>query len=54
MIRVVNLGFGGLSTAKGMIFQFAGMRTGRGRPVRIFFANENRMDSHPVHNFKKL
>ena len=37
MIRVVNLGFGELSTAKGMIFRSAGMRTGRGRPVCISF-----------------
>jgi len=53
MIRVVNLRFGGLSTAKGMIFRSAGMRTGRGRPVRIFFANENRMRSPSGSQFKK-
>jgi len=53
MIRVVDLGFGGLSMANLRIFRSAGLRTGWSRPVCIFFLNENRMHPHPVHNFKK-
>jgi len=37
MIRVVDLGFGGLSTTNLRIFQSAGLRTGWSRPVCIFF-----------------
>jgi len=53
IIRVVDLGFGGLSTANLKIFRSAGLRTGWSRPVCIFFfLNENRMHLHPVHNLK--
>ena len=37
MIRVVDLEFGRLSTANLRIFRSAGLRTGWGRPVCIFF-----------------
>ena len=53
MIRVVDLGFGGLLTTNLRIFRSAGLRTGWSRPICIFFLNENRMHPHPVHNFKK-
>jgi len=37
MIRIVDLGFGGLSTANLRIFRSAGLRIGWGSPVCIFF-----------------
>jgi len=37
MIRVVDLGFGRLSTANLRILRSAGLRTGCSRPVCIFF-----------------
>jgi len=39
MIRVVDLGFGGLSTMNLRIFRSAGLRTRWDRPVCIFFWN---------------
>jgi len=37
MIRVVDLGFGGLSMANLRIFRSAELRTGWSRPICIFF-----------------
>jgi len=55
MIKVVDLGFGGLSTANLRIFRSAGLRTGWGSPVCIFFFKmRTGCIPHPVHKFKKL
>jgi len=55
MIRVVDLGFGGLSTVKGCFFRSVYMRTEWAHPVRCFcWIWEPDKGCHPVVIWKKL